>query len=193
MRRRPDIREAEAMLHAATAETGVAVADFYPDISLTGQFGTDGLQFGNLWSTASRVFSVGPSISLPIFQGGRLQGTLELRESQQCEAALGYQNTVIQAFNDVDNALTAYADIQQRRDRLAAEVEQDSAALAAAEANYRAGSIGLLSVTTAQADLLRGRDQLAQSETGVRQNLVALYKALGGGWTVAELTRPRTP
>ncbi|MGI4748434.1 MAG: efflux transporter outer membrane subunit [Janthinobacterium lividum] len=185
MRRRPDIREAEAALHAATAETGVAVADFYPDISLTGQFGTDGLQFGNLWSVASRAFSLGPSITLPLFQGGRLKGTLELRKSQQREAALAYQKTVIQALNDADNALTAYADIQQRRDRLAAEVEQDRIALAAAEANYRQGSIGLLSVTTAQADLLRGEDQLAQSETGVRQNLVALYKALGGGWKVA--------
>ena len=186
MRRRPDIREAEAALHAATAETGVAVASFYPDISLTGQFGTDGLQFGNLWSAAARAFSVGPAISLPLFQGGRLKGTLQLRKSQQREAALAYQKTVIQALNDADNALTAYADIQQRRDRLAAEVEQDHAALAAAEANYREGSIGLLSVTTAQADLLRGSDELAQSETGVRQNLVELYKALGGGWTIAE-------
>jgi NodT family efflux transporter outer membrane factor (OMF) lipoprotein len=186
MRRRPDIREAEDALHAATAETGVAVADFYPDISLTGSFGTDGLHFGNLWSFANRAFNVGPSISLPLFQGGRLKGNLELRKSEQREAALAYQKTVIQALNDADNALTAYADIQQRRERLAAEVEQDRAALASAEENYREGSIGLLSVTTAQAELLQGQDQLAQSETGVRQNLVALYKALGGGWKVAD-------
>lgn len=189
MRRRPDIREAEAVLHAATAETGVAVASFYPDISLTGAFGTDGLHFGNLWSFANRAFSVGPAISMPLFQGGRLKGTLELRKSQQREAAIGYQKAVIQALNDADNALTAYADVQQRRDRLAAEVEHDRAALAAAQDNYREGSIGLLSVTTAQRDLLQGQDQLAQSETGVRQNLVALYKALGGGWQVAELSK----
>jgi len=189
MRRRPDIREAEAALHAATAQTGVAIADFYPGISLTGQAGTDGLHFGNLWGFANRAFSLGPTISLPLFQGGRLKGRLELRKSQQREAALAFQKAVIQALNDVDNTLTAYADIQQRRDRLAAEVAQDRAALAAAEANYREGSIGLLSVTTAQASLLRGQDELAQSETGVRQNLVALYKALGGGWAIAEGNR----
>jgi NodT family efflux transporter outer membrane factor (OMF) lipoprotein len=95
MRRRPDIREAEAALHAATAQTGVAVADFYPDISLSGQFGTDGLHAQNLWQWASRAFSVGPAISLPIFQGGRLKATLTLRESQQREAAIAYQKAVL--------------------------------------------------------------------------------------------------
>jgi NodT family efflux transporter outer membrane factor (OMF) lipoprotein len=186
LRRRPDIREAEAALHAATAETGVATAAFYPDISLTGQFGTDGLHLRNLWSAANRAFSVGPTISLPFFQGGRLKGTLALRKAQQREAAILYQKSVIQALNDADSALTAFADIQQRRDSLSAEVEQDRMALSAARDNYREGAIGLLSVTTAQATLLEGQDRLAQSEAGVRQMLVLVYKALGGGWHAAD-------
>lgn len=186
MRRRPDIREAEAQLHAATAQTGVAVADFYPDISLTGQFGMDGLRIRNLWDFASRAFSIGPTISLPFFQGGRLKGTLELRKAEQREAALQYQQMVIQALNDADSALTAFADIQQQRDRLAAEVVQDQAALSAAQDNYREGSVGLLSVTIAQATLLESEDRLAQSEVGVRRNLILVYKTLGGNWQVAD-------
>ena len=186
MRRRPDIREAEQRLHAATAETGVAVADFYPSISLGGRFGTEGFHAKNIGEWASRAFSVGPVISLPIFQGGRLKGTLELRKSEQREAALVYQKAVVEALNDVDNALVSYADIQAQRDRLAHEVGQDRTALAAARDMYREGAVGLLDVTLAQATLLEGEDRLALSETAVRGGLVRLYKALGGGWEAAD-------
>lgn len=185
MRRRPDIREAEAALHAATAETGVAVAAFYPDISLSGQIGTDGFHARNIWQWASRAFSLGPTISLPIFQGGRLKGTLELRKSEQREAAIAYQKTVLEALNDVDSALTAYADIQQQRDRLAMEVTHDRTALASAQDMYKQGAVSLLNVTTAQGTLQEGQDRLARADTAVRQYLVLLYKTLGGGWEAA--------
>ncbi|PLZ02691.1 hypothetical protein CY652_09135 [Burkholderia sp. WAC0059] len=185
LRRRPDIREAEARLHRATAETGVAVASFYPDISLTGSMGTESLQAGNLFSLASRTFSVGPSIEIPIFEGGRLRGMLKLRRAQQREAAIEYQKTVLQAWRDVDNAMTAYGNAQQRRDALAEAVSHERDALTAATQRYEQGSSSFLDVDIAQGALLAGEDSLAQTDMALRENLVALYKALGGGWSIA--------
>jgi NodT family efflux transporter outer membrane factor (OMF) lipoprotein len=184
LRRRPDIREAEARLHQATAQTGVAVASFYPDVSLTGSVGTEGLSFGNLFALPSRAFSLGPSIDIPIFEGGRLHGMLKLRRAQQREAAIAYQKTVLQAWRDVDNAMTAYGNTQRRRSELAQAVSQDRNALAAATQRYQQGSSSYLEVDSAQSALLAGEDNLVQADMVLRQELVALYKALGGGWSV---------
>lgn len=184
LRRRPDIREAEARLHEATAETGVAVASFYPDVSLTGGVGTEGLQFGNLFGLPSRAFSIGPSIDLPIFEGGRLRGTLTLRKAQQREAAIEWRKTVLQAWRDVDNAMAAYANTQRRCDELALAVGHQRDALTAATQRYEQGSASYLEVDTAQSALFSGEDDLMQSDMVLREELVALYKALGGGWTV---------
>ena len=84
----------------------MAVADFYPDVTLTGSYGNNSLNAGDLFDSASRMFMIGPSISLPIFQGGRLRGQLQLRRSQEREAALSYRKTVLAAWRDVDDALT---------------------------------------------------------------------------------------
>ncbi|MDR3415457.1 MAG: efflux transporter outer membrane subunit, partial [Nevskia sp.] len=115
-RRRPDIRRAEAQLHAATADVGVATADFYPRFVLSGSGAIQGVQFANLadWGHAN-TYAFGPSITLPIFEGGRLTRTLELRQTQQQEAVLIWQRTVLGALHEVDNALTAYQAEQQRR------------------------------------------------------------------------------
>jgi NodT family efflux transporter outer membrane factor (OMF) lipoprotein len=184
LRRRPDIREAEARLHEATAQTGVAVASFYPDVSLTGSVGTEGLQFGNLFGLPGRAFSIGPSIDIPIFEGGRLRGMLKLRRAQQREAAIAYQKTVLQAWRDVDSAMTAYGNTQRRRSELAQAVDHDRTALAAATQRYQQGSSSYLEVDSAQSALLTGEDALVQADMALRQQLVALYKALGGGWSV---------
>jgi NodT family efflux transporter outer membrane factor (OMF) lipoprotein len=181
-RRRPDIRQAEAQLHAATADIGVAVADFYPRITLDGSLGLQALQFKDLGSWGARQYGLGPTISLPIFQGGRLRATLELRRVQQQEAALNYQQTVLQAWHDVDNALTAYADEQRRRDALAQAVVQDRRALDLSRQRYTQGLADFLNVLDAERALLAAQLQLADSTTTVSANLVQLYKALGGGW-----------
>jgi NodT family efflux transporter outer membrane factor (OMF) lipoprotein len=181
-RRRPDIRRAEAMLHAATAATGVAVADFYPRITLMGNGMLQGLQPANLADWASLAYSIGPSITLPIFDGGRRTRTLELRKAQQQEAAITYQRTVLGALHEVDNALTAYGAEQQRRDELARAVAQDRRAVALARDRYEQGVADFLQVLTAQRALLAAEQDLADSTTTVSTNLVALYKALGGGW-----------
>src|SRR6202012_625604 len=93
-RRRPDIRQAEARLHAATANVGVAVASFYPDVSLTGSFGLRALDASFLTNWASSFYSFGPSVSLPIFQGGKLTANLRMARAQEAAAALSYRGTV---------------------------------------------------------------------------------------------------
>ena len=180
--RRPDIREAEAKLHAATADIGVAKANFYPSLSLTGSFGLQSLQFGSLFNLSSKQYAVGPGLTIPIFQGGQLRSTLHLREAQQQEAAINFQKTVLQAWHDVDNALTAYKAEQARRAELIQAVAQNQRALSLAQARYAEGVADFLSVLDAERSLLTAQLQLADSTTTVSSNLVALYKALGGGW-----------
>ncbi|MCB8884082.1 efflux transporter outer membrane subunit [Acidisoma cellulosilytica] len=184
--RRPDIREAEAKLHAATAETGVAVASFYPDITLGAHAGLQGLQLGNAFSLPDLEYTIGPQITVPLFEGGRLTGTLKLRRSQQKEAALDYRQTVLQAWQDVDNALTAYADGQEQRDQLANAVDKNRTALFAARQNFAQGTVDFLNVTAAQSALLNSQDALAQADTDINVDLIGLYKALGGGWAVVD-------
>jgi len=181
-RRRPDILQAEAQLHSATADIGVAIGDFYPKVTLDGSFGLQALQFKDLGNWNARQYGLGPSISLPIFEGGRLRATLELRKVEQQEAALNYQQTVLQAWHDVDNALTAYGTEQRRHDALAAAVDQDRLALDLSRQRYTQGLADFLNVLDAQRALLSAQLQLADSETSVSSNLVQLYKALGGGW-----------
>src|ERR1700682_5134707 len=139
VRRRPDVREAEARLHEATAQTGVAVASFYPDVTLNGAVGVESLQLANLFSPTSAAFAVGPSVSIPIFEGGRLRGTLALRESRQREAAIFFQKTVLRAWKEVDDALTAYREAQLRRADVARSVTENQAALSGRQATLSGG------------------------------------------------------
>lgn len=181
-RRRPDVRQAEAELHAATAQTGVAVASFFPDISLNGSFGFESLTAGSAFGWAARMFNVGPTVNLPIFQGGQLVGTLHLREAQQREAAIRYRQTVLQAWHDVDNALTGYAQAQHLRTASFDTAQADERVLAVADQQYAQGITTLLDVIVAQEAVLRGQNAVVQAQLGVEQRLVDLYKALGGGW-----------
>jgi NodT family efflux transporter outer membrane factor (OMF) lipoprotein len=181
-RRRPDIRQAEAQLHAATADIGVAVANFYPSVTLSGSVGLQSVQPWQMFNLNARNYAFGPGITVPIFQGGQLRATLELRKAQQQEAAVNYQKTVLQAWHDVDNALTAYRTEQARRDQLIQAVAQNERALGLAQSRYQDGVADFLQVLTTQQNLLSTQQQLAIATTNVSANLVALYKALGGGW-----------
>jgi NodT family efflux transporter outer membrane factor (OMF) lipoprotein len=181
-RRRPDIREAEANLHQATAEIGVATADFYPSITLSGSASLQSLQFSQLGNWGSRQFGFGPSISLPIFEGGRLKATLNLRKEQQQEAAINYQRVVLSAWHDIDNALTEYSSQQLRHDQLQATVVDDQKALRLAQVQYTAGTGSFLEVLDAQRSLLSAQQNLTDNTTQISTTLVSLYKALGGGW-----------
>ena len=123
-----------------------------------------------------------PSISLPIFEGGRLRRMLELRKQQQQEAAISYQRTVLGALHEVDNALTAYAAEQQRRNRLQRAVMENRRAVTLAQDRYAQGVADFLSVLTAEQNLLAAEQQFTDSTTTVSTDLVQIYKALGGGW-----------
>jgi NodT family efflux transporter outer membrane factor (OMF) lipoprotein len=185
-RRRPDIRNAEAKLRSATAQVGVAVSQLYPSITLTGSFGLQALDFSNLGSWSARQYAFGPSLTLPLFEAGRLRGTVELRKVQQQEAAIAYQKTVLQAWHDVANALIAYDTEQTRLKRLNKAAQDSNSVLSIAAERYRSGIDPYLNVLTAQRTLLQIQLQAAQSLTSVETDLIQLYKALGGGWSVGE-------
>jgi NodT family efflux transporter outer membrane factor (OMF) lipoprotein len=181
-RRRPDIRAAEDQLHAATANIGVAVGDFYPKVQLNGSVGFDSLDIKHLFDASSLQYMVGPQVTLPIFAGGRLRSTLALREAQQQEAAITYRKTVLQAWHDVVNALVAHRLELNRRARLRAQADHARAALDLARARYKDGVTEFLNVLDAERSLLQADQQHAASTTNVSLDLVQLFKALGGGW-----------
>jgi outer membrane protein TolC len=152
--------------------------------------GLNALDLKNLWKGSSLQYVLGPSLSIPIFDGGRLKSTLQLREIQQQEAAITYHKTVLQAWHEVVNALVAYRTEQQRRARLKDQVEHSRQALALSRTRYDAGVIDFITVLVAAQTYLQAELQHAQSTTNVSTNLVQLYKALGGGW---EQTFPEEP
>ena len=189
-RRRPDVRVAEAQLHAATANIGVSEAAFYPSVTLSGSVGLQAIQFAPMFGFNARQFALGPTLSIPLFEGGKLRATLHLSEARHKEAALSYQQTVLTALHEVDNALTAYRSEQARRQQLTDAVAQNHQALDLARARYAQGVADFLTVLVVQRALEDSELLLANSTTTVSNNLVALYKALGGGW---EADLPETP
>lgn len=181
-RRRPDIRRAEAQLQAATAEVGVAVADLYPRFTLTGGFLQESLQAGDLSEWGARQWHVGPSLYLPLFDGSRRRSAVELRKLQQQEAAVEYQRTVLRAWHEIDNALSAYMAQQRRTIELAEAVTASRDAYELATLRYEHGMTSFLVALDAQRTMLRAQQALSESTTAVSTQLVAIYKALGGGW-----------
>ncbi len=187
--RRPDVREAIDNLHAATAEIGVAKAQFFPDFTLGASASLQALQFKNLNEWSALTYAMGPEVTLPLFEGGLLRGQLELREAQQREAAIGYAKTVLTAFTQVDVALTNYEQEHATLDALNDDVTQAQTALGLAEDQYKQGLTDYLTVLTAQQGLLGAQVNQAQSRARLGTDLVTLYQALGGGW---ESTYPDT-
>ncbi len=186
VRRRPDIRRAEAQLHAATARIGVATADLFPKFSLTGSFGSssnDLTKLGNLAN--SKFWSFGPSVTWPIFAGGRIYWNIKVQDALQEQALAAYEKTVLTALKDVETALVAYAKEQEHRKSLAEAVTNNRRAVDLAMKLYIVGRTDFLNVLNAQRSLYTSEDALVQSIRTVGTNLIALYKALGGGWEKA--------
>lgn len=181
-RRRPDVRQAEAQLHAATAGVGVAVAQFYPDLTLTGQIGTRASNASDLTRWSHLFYSFGPAISLPIFQGGALVANLHMANARQAQAALAYRQAVLIALRDVDNALAVYRTDLSHRDALSTAVTTQRSAFELARERYAKGFVSFIEVLDAQRQLSQVQAQFVQAQTQVETDLVALYKALGGGW-----------
>ena len=186
LQRRPDVRKAEAQLHAATARIGVAKADYFPKFSLTGSLGTSASQPGSLVNWDNRYYSFGPSVSWTIFDAGRIRAKVLVQNALQEQALLTYQATILTALKDVESALVAYVKEQQHHQALAEAVVQNQKAVDLSMKLYVMGQIDFLNVLSAQRSLLSSQDALVQSEHTVVTNLVSLYKALGGGWEIGE-------
>jgi multidrug efflux system outer membrane protein len=189
LKRRPDVRRAEAQLIAATARIGVAKADYFPRFTLTGTAGRQATQLHDLTLGFSNVFGFGPSISLPIFTGGRIRSNVAVQEARVRQSSALYQSTVLRSLEETENALVNFAREQDRRDRLEAQMTQDQLVLELATAQYTAGLTDFLSVLDAERALYGSQDLLAQSQTAIVTHLVAVYKALGGRWTVLDNTK----
>jgi len=181
-RRRPDVRAAEAELHAATANVGVAVAAFYPDITLNGNAGVTAYNKNFLASWASIVFAAGPGISLPIFEGGRLTSNLKLVTAEQKAAGLQYRSTVLSALRDAEDAITAYDNDLGTRSRTAATLQVAERSYALARDRYALGLMNFLQVLDAEQSLVRQQQLLAHADFSVTDDVVTLFAALGGGW-----------
>jgi outer membrane protein, multidrug efflux system len=182
LKRRPDIRRAEAQVAAATARIGEAKADLFPRFVLTGTAGRQATQLHDLTVGLGNFFAVGPGISLPLFTGGRIRSNIAVQTSRQRGAVISYQSAILHALEDVENALVNYSQEQERRDRLNHAVGQSQLAVELATEQYRAGLVDFLSVLDAQRELYANEDQFAQSQTSVATNVIALYRTVGGGW-----------
>ena len=191
-RNRPDILQADAQLRAAVSDIGAAEADFYPRVSLTGNIGLTGSSLSDLGNWGSRLFSVGPSLYLPIFQGGRLKSNLALTEARQRLAGIAYQQTVLRAWHEVDDALSAYTTELKRHEQLALALAQNQTALDVAQRAYQQGTADFTTVLVSRRSLLSSQAELNDSATASALSVVALYRALGGGWS-PELRTAATP
>jgi NodT family efflux transporter outer membrane factor (OMF) lipoprotein len=180
--RRPDIQSAEAQLWAATARVGVAKADYFPTFTLLGSAGRQAAQLHDLTLGLGNFFAAGPSISVPVFTGGRIRSNVAVQNARVKQAFDAYQQTVLTSLEETENALVNYAEEQSRRDHLEATVRASQDALTLATDQYRAGLTDFLTVLDSERTLFANQDLLAQSQTALVVDLVALYKALGGGW-----------
>jgi NodT family efflux transporter outer membrane factor (OMF) lipoprotein len=186
LRRRPDVRRAEAQLHAATARIGVATADLFPRFSLSGALNVQGSKVKDLANWNNAFWSFGPAVSWPLFSAGRIRSNIGVQNALTDQALLSYEQTVLTALQEVENALVAYAQEQQHREALRDAVAANRRAVDLAQLLYSQGQTGFLDVLTAQRSLYASEDALVQSERTIATNLVALYKGLGGGWESAE-------
>jgi NodT family efflux transporter outer membrane factor (OMF) lipoprotein len=192
LHRRPDIQQAERQLAAATARIGVAKADLFPQFSLTGDVGLESIYASDWFTAGSRYWTAGPMVQWRIFDAGHIRANIHLQTARQEEALAAYEQALLAAFEDVENALTAYAHEQVRRQSLARAVEADQKAVRLAEDLYRHGLADFLRVLESQRSLYQSQDALIESDQAVSSNLIALYKALGGGWEQDE-SRPTKP
>jgi NodT family efflux transporter outer membrane factor (OMF) lipoprotein len=186
LQRRPDVQKSEIELAAATARIGAAKADLYPKFSLTGFAGVESISTGNLFDYASRYWSAGPTVQWEIFQAGSIRANVRVQNARQEQALDTYQQTVLVALEDVENAITAYAREQTRRESLSQSVQADEQALELSTQLYNSGLADFLGVLDSERSLYAAQDALVQSDQTVSLNLVQLYKALGGGWETAE-------
>ncbi|MCA9480659.1 MAG: TolC family protein, partial [Nitrospira sp.] len=182
LQRRPDILEQEARLKAANARIGEARAYFFPSLSITGNGGVQTSEFTQWFKWGSRNLTIGPSVTLPIFEGYINMARLEVAETRYQQMLEEYQQTILNAFREVADVLVA---LQTREEQLASQRQQVSAARASrelADIRYHKGLVTYLEVLDAQRTLLAAELGVVQTERARLTDMVALFKAVGGGW-----------
>ncbi|MBW2599060.1 MAG: efflux transporter outer membrane subunit [Deltaproteobacteria bacterium] len=182
LRRRPDVRKAERELAAQTARIGAATADLYPKFRLAGSIGLESGTSSDLFKTASKFWSIGPSISWNIFDAGAIHRNIEVQSALQEQYLNAYKAAVLNALEEVENALVAYAEEQNRRNSLNEAVQAAKRAVELSRIKYQSGMIDFARLLDAQRSLLSYQNQLVRSDGSVASNLIRLYKVLGGGW-----------
>jgi multidrug efflux system outer membrane protein len=182
--RRPDVQRAERQLAAATAQIGVATADLFPKFSLTGAAGYQSVSASDWFAGGSKFWSVGPTVQWRIFDAGRIRANIKVQNARQEQALAIYEQTVLLSFEDVENALVGYAREQVRRHSLEDAVKSSRESLRLANQLYENGLANFINVLDSERSLYQVEDALVQSDKTVTQDLISLYKALGGGWGV---------
>jgi len=193
LKRRPDVRRAEIEIAAAAARVKGAKAEYFPRFTLLGTAGRQATQLHDLSLSLGNFFFVGPAITLPIFTGGRIRSNIALQNARLTQAQLGYRSTVLVALQETEDALVNYSFEQERRDHLQEAVARSQTAVQLSRERYRSGLADFLTVLDAERQLYNSEDLLAQSQIAVTTNLIALYKALGGGWEEAAPGAPVQP
>nr|WP_277602505.1 efflux transporter outer membrane subunit [Parahaliea mediterranea] len=183
LQRRPDVMAAERALAAATADIGVATAALFPRFSLTAGLGRASSHSDNWLGSASETYGLGVGLDWPVFAGGALRADIQVAEARNSEAALRYEQVVLQALAEVETALLRYSESLNARAELDRASDTSARVVRLARRRYEEGVTGFLDVLDAERELRRAEDQLARAETESLLQLVALYRALGGGWS----------
>jgi len=186
LERRPDIRQAEQRLVSANAHIGEAKAAFFPRISLTGMFGLESASLSDLFTGPARVWQVGPTVTFPIFHAGELRGNLAAARARHDQALIQYQQTIQQAFREVEDALVFRAKASDIRTQQQARVQAAQRAFDIADFRYSSGLGSYLDVLDAQRQLFAAEIDLTNTTRDQLTAVVQLYKALGGGWEVKQ-------
>jgi len=189
LRRRPDIRVAERQLASSTALVGVAIADLFPKVTFTGNFSYSATTPGQLGTAASRGYTIGPGITWAAFDLGRVRAEIASSRARADAALAGYEQTVLRALEETEDALITHARTRDSLGDAAAAAAASQTAARIARTRYEGGAADFLEVLDAERTQLADEDRLAQSRTDAATSLVAVYKALGGGWQDAPLPR----
>jgi outer membrane protein TolC len=185
---RPDISNAERKLAAATAQQGVAVSKFFPDISLTGFIGLFNTNAGNLLSVSSKSWTMGANVLWPILSYGALSANLDAADAKQREALTRYQKSILSALSDVERSFTAYTEQEKYMQSLEKSTTADLHVYAIARERYKEGLTSFMEVLDAERTLYASQNQLTLAKAQSSQNLIAVYKNLGGSWKPAPIS-----
>jgi outer membrane protein TolC len=196
LRRRPDIRLAEFQAAVQSAQIGIAKADLYPSFSLVGSIGlqstdkggvlANNANFSDLFTSGGIAYFIGPSIQWPIFNYGRLKNNVRVQDARFQQLVVNYQNTILQAFQDVEDATVGFLRTQEQTGFLSESVAQYKLSVELSLIQYSDGLVSFQRVIDAQRNLVRQEDAFASATGSVGTNLIALYKALGGGWELRQ-------